>query len=185
MTLNAGVTPVTNLTTIRARRLVQSRATPFVMWWCVNRGAWAARAPVCSVFNWSCAPLLFIGMLLLLAHELFAAQKRCDVRLAVLSGPNLTNVSSLAAPSHRGSCSWAHRSCTQSVRPSLLGWHAANGWPPSWSRSSASAKRLLTRGTHDALVDHAGLRVESAQASRAQRERSCYITYKRLSLIHI
>ena len=125
-----------------------------------------------SMQNWQVSG--GIGMLLLLAHELFAAQKRCDVRLAVLSGPNLTNVSSLAAPSHRGSCSWAHRSCTRSVRPSLLGWHAANGWPPSWSRSSASAKRLLTRGTHDALVDHAGLRVESAQASeRAQRERSC------------
>ena len=173
MTLNASVTPVTNLTTIRARRLVTvaGDAVFYVMWWCVNHGEWAARAPVCSLqlVLRSAA----IGMLLLLAHELFAAQKRCDVRLAVLSRPNLTNVSSLAAPSHRGSCSWAHRSCTQSVRPSLLGWHAANGWPPSWSRSSASAKRLLTRGTHDALVDHAGLRVESAQASRAQREILC------------
>ena len=174
MTLNAGVTPVTNLTTIRARRLV-TVAGDAVCYVVVREsrrvGSSGTRVLRLQLVLRSAA----IGMLLLLAHELFAAQKRCDVRLAVLSGPNLTNVSSLAAPSHRGSCSWAHRSCTQSVRPSLLGWHAANGWPPSWSRSSASAKRLLTRGTHDALVDHAGLRVESAQASRAQRERSCYI----------
>ena len=173
MTLNAGVTPVTNLTTIRARRLVTvaGDAVCYVVV-CESRrvGSSGTRVLRLQLVLRSAA---LLACCCYWAHELFAAQKRCDVRLAVLSRPNLTNVSSLAAPSHRGSCSWAHRSCTQSVRPSLLGWHAANGWPPSWSRSSASAKRLLTRGTHDALVDHAGLRVESAQASRAQRERSC------------
>eukprot|EP00964_Phaeocystis_antarctica_P135205 scaffold99579_cov40-Phaeocystis_antarctica.AAC.1 len=73
------------------------------MWWCVNHGAWAARAPVCSVFQLVLRSAALLACCCYWAHELFAAQKRCDVRLAVLSRPNLTNVSSLEAPSHRGS----------------------------------------------------------------------------------
>ena len=129
MTLNAGVTPVTNLTTIRARRLV-TVAGDAVCYVVVRESRRVGSSGTRVLSSIGLALRCYLGMLLLLAHELFAAQKRCDVFLAVLSRPNLTNVSSLAAPSHRGSCSWAHRSCTRSVRPSLLGSHAANGWPP-------------------------------------------------------
>ena len=72
--------------------------------------------------------------------------------------PNLTTISSWAAPSHRAVAAGLHRCTVSHCWASTL--RRANGRPPSWSRSSASAKRLLSRGTHDALVDHAGLRVE-------------------------
>ena len=143
MTLNAGVTPVTNLTTIRARRLVTvaGDAVCYVVV-CESRrvGSSGTRVLRLQLVLRSAA----IGMLLLLAHELFAAQKRCDVRLAVLSGPNLTNVSSLAAPSHRGSCSWAHRSSPSAGRSVGYADRPAADWSANRVRREASGAMSTT-----------------------------------------
>eukprot|EP00964_Phaeocystis_antarctica_P010210 scaffold5604_cov78-Phaeocystis_antarctica.AAC.2 len=84
VTLNAGVTPVTNLTTIRARRLVTvaGDAVCYVVV-CKSRrvGSSGTRVLRLQLVLRSAA---LLACCCYWAHELFPAQKRCDVRLARL-----------------------------------------------------------------------------------------------------